>query len=57
MTHLKTFHLDMLHLVDQFHDYWKQQNEISPKDYPVQLDEADWFEQFIVWVNQKDTIE
>lgn len=36
--------------VDQFIEYWKFSHTQSPAEFPLELDEDDWMEQFWYWM-------
>jgi hypothetical protein len=38
--------------VGAFVDYWKDMSEDYPSNYPYEMDEVDWDEQFFAFVNR-----
>lgn len=54
MMQLKEFKGSIIDLAWEFEDYWNLKMKESPDDYPRLLSEADWYEQFIVWMNLEE---
>lgn len=37
----------------EFESYWKASRDINPEWFPEEFDEAEWFEQFLCWLQTK----
>lgn len=38
--------------VDAFDGMFKNNNRVDPKNYPVEMDEVDWYEQFAAYMEE-----
>ena len=47
MKTIEDFHLDMIRRIDKFSDFWIKNQELTPDDYPCEMQDADWDEQFL----------
>lgn len=53
MITLKVFKDQLLDLVWQFEEFWKDEHEKSPEDFPLDMPEEEWNEQFLVWLSMQ----
>lgn len=53
MITLKVFKDQLLDLVWQFEEFWKDGHEKSPEDFPLDMPEEEWNEQFLVWLSMR----
>lgn len=51
MITIKVFKDGMINLLWEFEDYWILKGKEAPDDFPKILSDAEWYEQFIMWIN------
>jgi len=39
--------------IDSFSIHWEIENEVNPSDFPMEMDEGDWFEQLLTHIESK----
>ena len=39
--------------LSSFEQFWKDEGEKEPKNFPEELKEGDWFEQFLMFISSK----
>ena len=40
--------------IDGFNKYWHENMEEFPEHYPKEMDEGEWFEQFMLWITGEE---
>lgn len=45
---LDEFISDMKNELEFFEENWRIKNKISPEDYPLEMEDNDWFEHFTI---------
>lgn len=52
MKTIEDFRLAMLRSIDKFSEDWIKNQELTPDDYPCEMSDADWDEQFLMWIEE-----
>lgn len=50
---LLSFVSEMREDLKEFQEEWLSNNELNPEDFPLDLPEEEWFEQYLCWINSK----
>ena len=46
---IATFKYDTIAFMENFYCWWVSQQGDNPLDFPSEMQEAEWFEQFVEW--------
>jgi hypothetical protein len=44
----------IINYAQDFKTYWLRESSIDPENYPLELKEEDWHEQFLFWVSVQE---
>lgn len=53
-THLCTAVADIVSLVEKFHAYWQKNHAAEPENFPLEMDDVEWMEHFLIFVQGLD---
>ncbi len=51
---LYVFTHEMQEKVQAFQDQWELKHDENPSEYPIAMDSAEWYEQFLGWLGLED---
>lgn len=49
---LYNFKDQMISTIWEFEKYWYDNHAVNPDDFPMHLSPEEWYEQFLVWMNE-----
>lgn len=50
---LKEHTIRMINNINKFEVYWDHNNNSDPENFPLDLDEGDWLEHFMLWLGSE----